>query len=170
MFRQFVICSLMIFSSVAMAMSLFNETVPRKELMMPVIDLNVSLLERSSQSNTFKFKYSGFYSVNLVLFGTKQNEPPRAGDFLVARDFSLKGTIEIGNSDGVFITSPFKAIVASNQTGAYLIEFDVDKKDLDQEYIFSIRFDVTDQDMPLYFNLDKTRLYVRKHLKNSIFD
>lgn len=172
MFRLTILYLLMFFLNLptgTMAMGWFNEHIPRKELVTPIIDFEVSLLEKSPQARAFKFIYAGEYSAKLIMYGTKANQPPRAKS-LAVRDFSLRGIVEIRNSNGVFFSSPFKTIVGSTQTGAYLMSFEVDKKYVDEESVFSVSFDLDDQDILLYFDLDKTRLYVRKELKHSFFD
>ena len=157
------------FTSMALAMDWLNERIPRKELVTPVVSFKVDLLENSQQTENIKFKYPGQYSVNLIMYGTKANQPPRA-DSLATRDFSLQGLVEIENSRGVFYRSPFDIIFGSNKTGAYLMSFELDRQHVDEESVFRIRFDSTNQELPKYFEVNKTQLYVRKELKKSIFD
>lgn len=156
-------------TNTANAMDWFNERVPTKKLVTPVISFNVDPSDKQRKSQTFQFKYKGQYSVNLILYGTDANQPPRAGG-LPPKEFSLRGAIEVENSDGVFISSPFDTVFGSSQTGAYLISFEIDEDKIDKKSIFQIEFEAINKDLVKYFKLDETQLYVRKELRESIFD
>ena len=169
MFRLVVLHLLVLFLALptsTVAMNWFDEYIPRKELLEPVIIFDVNLLDQSPQAKVFEFKYPGRYRVDLSIRHTKANMPPRTD--LSDRVFSLRGSLDIRNSQGVIFNSSFNKEVKSNNTGVKLMVFELDDKYLSGEKVFSVSFYEIGQDISQYF--ESVQIYVRKELKHSIFD
>lgn len=164
--RPIVLVCLLLLSIAATAMSIFtDESIPTKEKLLPVVRMEVDLLNNDYQISQFHFESKGLYRVGLVLWQTEDNMPPRK---IQDRSFIIEGVVELHSGDKVIFEYPFKEEIKSFHTGAKLTYIEVDKKLVEESDGFRVKFSNTDKELGKYFK--SVDLSMRRKLKHSIYD
>lgn len=160
-----------IYASSSYSMAWFNERIPRKALLEPVLRMSLDPGSSEAQTKVMKFKYAGRYSGNLLFRRASGAGLPvgEEGGIREIEYFDLKGRVEIRGRDGnLLMMREFEEKVFKNDAGLRLFQFETDEVGMKGDKVFSIQFERVDAEFSAYFS--STELYVRKELKHSLFD
>lgn len=147
---------------IAYSFGVFDEIIPREELLQSVIVGKIDLNTNVSFKTDFNFEYSGRYVVFLVL---KESDKTKEG----TEDFTLTGSIQLNDKEGKYLyKTDFIKVLSNRNTGVTLHKFEINKKQVKGIKEFFIEFGDGVQKMNQYFS--STEIHVKKELKHSIFD
>ncbi len=141
-----------------------EELLPTGKFLEPVFDLEIPFLKSESYLGKVEFKYTGEYRVEMDLYQTEQNKPPRT---VPPAEFTLMGKMELIDDDGqMLISDEFTKTVTNINTRIRLSTFDIGNKRLTGDKIFKIQFQEIPPDWGRYFS--SSRIYVLRNMKYSI--
>jgi hypothetical protein len=140
-----------------------DEYIPRKEVVTPVLQMNVDLGSSEAQSGVFSVESPGRYSVNARL---ELRHGPR-GTVVDAAKFRLAGTASISPIRGTGETwnQNFEMDLTAAEIGAQLFEIEMDDPNVGTEQRFRISLRVSPEFREHYSAM---RVFIRRELKHPI--